>query len=334
MKHSTFALCPASPSHLLKHWPAYAPSPLVRAHLSQKPLLLKDETSRMGLGSFKALGGAYAVARLIMGDEEYWGRPLADFHAKAKGMTFICASAGNHGISVAAGAQLFGAKARIHLSTLVPAAFAVRLKSLGAQVVISGETYEQSVQSAIEEAARGDGIHLADGSWEGYTEPPRLVMEGYTIIAEEMRAEFEEKDDWPSHVFLQAGVGGMAGAITYMIRKNWSVQPHITVVEPNRAPCLRDSVEAGRLVEVSGPVSNMGRLDCKTASMLGFEILREKADHFTTITDAQAQSAVNDLCAYNLYSTPSGAAGFAAVEQAKLGKNARALVLITEGVLS
>ena len=184
------------------------------------------------------------------------------------------------------------------------------------------------------DAAQGNGIHLADGSWQGYIEPPRLVMEGYTIIAEEMRKDFEECGEWPTHVFLQAGVGGLAGAITYMIRKNWQVQPHIAVVEPDSAPCLRASVSAGRLTEVKGPASVMGRLDCKSASLLAFEILSNKADEFLTISDQQAQLAAKALAKEGIATTPSGAAGYAGFLKASLDENARALIIVTEGPLS
>ncbi|CUI85134.1 Putative diaminopropionate ammonia-lyase [Cognatishimia activa] len=285
----------------------------------------------MELGAFKALGGVYAVAQIIIGPGGSQDMPLSEMREKAGTMTFICASAGNHGMAVAAGARIFGAKARIHLPETAPQVFEKRLVQQGAQVVRSAATYEESVRCAIKDAADNNDIHLADGSWEGYMEPPRLVMEGYTVIAQELREAFVETGDWPTDVFLQAGVGGLAAAITYMIRANWPVQPKITVVEPENAPCLRDGVKAGQVVTVVGPVSNMGRLDCKTASMLALEVLRQMADSFVTVSDHQAQLATESLAAVDIRTTPSGASGLAALLASDISVDARPLVIISEG---
>lgn len=270
----------------------------------------------MGLGAFKALGGVYAVAKLI---EARVGHPLEpgsflDDPVKdiARTMSFVCASAGNHGLAVAAGARIFGASARIHLAKTVPENFAVRLREKGAEVVRSGDDYEASVAAAIADAEATGAIHLADGSWPGYTEPPRLVMEGYTVIAEEIREALEDSGTWPSHVYLQAGVGGFAAGVAYMIRSNWAVQPRIVVVEPEAAPCLGESARAGVIVTVDGPVSNMGRLDCKTPSMLAFDILKQCADDWVTISDQMALDAVEHARELSFSTTPSGVAGLAA----------------------
>ena len=315
MKHSKL-LDVSLPLKLLGHCPAYAASPLGHRILKGRSILIKDETDRMGLGAFKALGGVYAVAKLIEarsgGMIEAQGFQSEAARQLAGEMTFVCASAGNHGLSVAAGAKLFGAKARIYLSKAVPEDFAIRLENKAAEVDRAGDDYEASVSAAIEDAERTGAIHLADGSWPGYTEPPRLVMEGYTVISEEMRKQFEADSNWPSDVYLQAGVGGLAAAIAFMIRLNWAVQPRIVVVEPDAAPCLKESVAAGRIVTVDGPDSNMGRLDCKTPSMLAYDILKECADEWVTITDQQAVDAVNVAGDLGYSTTPSGVAGFAA----------------------
>jgi diaminopropionate ammonia-lyase len=101
-----------------------------------------------------------------------------------------------------------------------------RLSAKGAEVVRSGAVYEDSIAAAIADAEATGAIHLADGSWPGYTEPPRLVMEGYTVMAEETARDLRSGEmAWPSHVYLQAGVGGMAAAVAAMIRSNWAVQP-------------------------------------------------------------------------------------------------------------
>lgn len=330
-------LDPVRPRRFLTACPAYAVSPLRRHSLDGRFFWIKDETARMGLGAFKALGGVYAVAALIgtaacVADEPE-NLLRDDVRARAAEMTFVCASAGNHGMAVAAGAKLFGARCRIHLSATVPAGFAKRLRAKGADVVRSGETYEESVAAAIADAAETGAVHLADGSWPQYTEPPRLVMEGYTVIAEEMRQSFEMTGDWPARVYLQAGVGGLAAAMAFMIRRNWSVQPEIVVVEPDAAPCLAESVKAGEIVTVEGPVSNMGRLDCKTPSMLALEILTETADRYVTVTDDEAAEAADRAGKLGVPTTPSGAAGLAALLREPVGPG-EALVILSEGAVA
>lgn len=327
-------LDPGRPLNLLKACPAYVASPLTQTDLSGRRFFIKDETHRMNLGAFKAMGGVYAVARLI---ESHIGRPIAPdafrsdaVRADAAALTFVCASAGNHGMSVAAGAALFGARSRIFLAETVDEAFATRLRGKGAEVVRAGATYEESVAAAMHNADKTGAIHLADGSWPGYTEPPRLVMEGYTVIAEEMRNTLEQSATWPDHVYLQAGVGGLAAAMAQMIRRNWAVQPQITVVEPDAAPCLRDSIAAGDIVTVTGPVSDMGRLDCKTPSMLAYDILKDTADRFVTVSEEQAADAVGIAAGAGFATTPSGAAGLAA---ALSETAARPLVILSEGAV-
>ncbi|GIR45930.1 MAG: hypothetical protein CM15mP54_27840 [Paracoccaceae bacterium] len=216
------------------------------------------------------------------------------------------------------------------MSDTVPEDFALRLKHKNAEVVRSGANYEESIEAAIKDANDSGAIHLADGSWPGYIEPPRLVMEGYTIMAKELREEFEQLNDWPTHVYLQAGVGGFAAAIAFEIRKSWRVQPEILIVEPDAAPCLKESIKHGKILTVEGPVSDMGRLDCKTPSLLAFEILSSAANDFCLITEEQAQDAVRIAGEMGLATSPSGAAGLAAL-LANSYKDASSLVFFTEG---
>jgi diaminopropionate ammonia-lyase len=245
---------------------------------------------------------------------------------------FVCASAGNHGMAVAAGARIFGSKARIFLAKDVPAGFETRLRERqGAEVVRAGDTYEESVEAAKHNAQQTGAILLADGSWPGYVHPPSLVMEGYTAMAEELREHFEAAGQWPSHVFLQAGVGGIAGAITHMIRANWAVQPHIIIVEPDAAPCLLESHKAGKPVAVSGPSSNMGRLDCKEPSIIAHGIMQRCDVDFILVSDAEAAEAAAWLGRHGLATTPSGAAGLAGL--VKHGACALPLVIVTEGAV-
>ena len=332
------------PLELLEVCPSYKQTPLVEISvLNNIRLFVKDETSRMGLGSFKALGGIYAVAKFLL---EQWQEEngsqlpvqrLTDPQVRSwsNKFTFVCASAGNHGIAVAKGAELFNANCRVHIARSVPASFSEKLTTLGAAVIRSGETYEESMVAAMNDNSKGE-VLLADSSWPGYYHLPMLVMEGYTVIAEEMRQVFLRADNWPTHVFLQAGVGGLAASMAFEIRKNWKQQPRIIVVEPNAAPCLFESHKLGRATSVSGPISSMGRLDCKEPSLIAFKLLNELADDFVCVSDDDANTAANFLVQNKVATTPSGAAGLAAIfSNAKLNiaipDHSACLVIATEG---
>ena len=300
--------------------PIYTPTALTRLIDNGKPVWIKDESTRFGLGSFKALGGIYAVAQLLLDtvEEQTGSRPTMEelfseeVRKIASSQTYVCASAGNHGMAVATGAQLFGANARIYVSKEVPGSFAIRLRERGAEACIAGANYEESLEAANKDVEQSGALLLADGSWEGYLKPPSLVMEGYTVLACELRDSFAASGEWPSDVYLQAGVGGMAAAVTHMIRLDWLVQPRIVIVEPTAARCLALSAAKGELVEATGPISNMGRLDCKAASLLAFDTLIRSDVEYQSVSDEEAQAAVTAFEKSAVYSTPSGVAGYAA----------------------
>lgn len=331
-----FRTSSARPMEMLSQCPVYQAtrlfeSPELASEVGVAHLHLKDESTRMRLGSFKALGGAYAVAQMISDQAQTHNMESPEARQAAQGMTFMTASAGNHGLSVAAGARVFGARAVIYLSSSVPEGFANRIRSLDAEVVRVDGSYEDSVAAAKADAERDNGILLADGSWPGYIDRPALVMEGYTVLAQECRTVFEKSGEWPTQVLLQAGVGGLAASMAAHIRRYWPEQPTITIVEPDAAPCLLESVRAQKLFHVEGPLSNMGRLDCKDASLIAFESLRHDADFFVTITDRQATEATRRLAKHGIQTTPSGAASFAALSEIELEPSDRCLVIITEG---
>lgn len=321
------------PTHvaaLLAKCPMHAPTPLLdlpelASQMGVAQLHLKDERQRMGLGSFKALGAAYAIAREAADrvQDDQWAQALT-------GEVFITASAGNHGLSVAAGARLFGAKAIIYLAHTVPEAFAERLRASGADVVRAGATYEDSMVAAQTSSAQGNGRLLSDSSWAGYTELPSRVMEGYLQLAVEAVAQINEV---PTHIFLQAGVGGLAAAVAAYCRSVWGDAPVIVVVEPDAAPALIQSIQAGEVVDTSGPVSAMGRLDCKTPSMIALAGLARDANIFMTITEQDGAIGVEALAAHGVQTTPSGGAGIAAALAGitGMGADARVMAIISEG---
>ncbi len=277
----------------------------------------------MGLGSFKALGAAYAIARAAAAKG-------GDLQGALLGRTYVTASAGNHGLSVAAGARVFGARAVIYLADTVPEGFARRLQTMGAQVVRGGADYEASMAAAGAAAEANGWVLLSDGSWPGYVDLPFRVMEGYRQIATEIAAHLSGA---PTHVLLQAGVGGLAAAMAAELRLAWGDAVQMIVIEPEAAPALIESIRAGRVVVTEGPASAMGRLDCKTPSMLALADLARDADWFVTLTEADAAAGAAAVAACGLPSTPSGAAGVAALLAGLkgVGPDAHVLCILSEG---
>ncbi len=318
---------------LLSRCPAAMATPLVQAaDLARAAgiaaLAVKDERGRMGLGSFKALGAAYVVACDAAARAADAGRDTL------QGATYVTASAGNHGLSVAAGAAMFGARAVIYIAETVPESFAHRLRDKGAEVVRAGADYEASMAAAGQAAETEGWTLLSDSSWEGYLERPYRLMEGYLAL---MAETVEQSEHPPSHIFVQAGVGGLAGAVAAFARSAWGDAPRIVVVEPEAAPALYESIRAGRAVATQGPVSAMGRLDCKEPSLIALQGLARDADLFVTISEAEAHAAMTPLADACLATTPSGGAGVAAVlasgplrADLQLDGESRVLTFLTE----
>ncbi|MEY8842262.1 pyridoxal-phosphate dependent enzyme [Cribrihabitans sp. XS_ASV171] len=315
-----------APLALLARCPAAAQTPLsempnLAETLGIGALWIKDERERMGLGSFKALGAAYVIACEAEAGE-------------ARGRTYVTASAGNHGLSVAAGARVFAARAKVFIAEQVPESFAQRLEAEGAEVIREGADYEASMAAAARAAEAPGHVLLSDSSWPGYVERPHRLMEGYLALMAEV---FEQMDETPTHIMLQAGVGGLAGAAAAMARAHWGDAPRIVVVEPENAPALMASIEAGGPVHAPGPPSCMGRLDCKEPSLIALKGLARDANDFVTITEDEGQEGADLAARFDLASTPSGAAGLAGLAaagqwRAALGLDAdsRVLVILSE----
>ncbi|WP_299668194.1 pyridoxal-phosphate dependent enzyme [uncultured Ruegeria sp.] len=290
-------------------------------------LWVKDERPRMGLGSFKALGAAYVIACQA---NEASDNPNTN---TLKGRTYVTASAGNHGLSMAAGARSFGADAVVYIAEPVPESFAERLRAQDAQVVRVGADYAASMDAASGAAQENGWTLLSDSSWEGYTELPHLLMEGYLQMAVETAEQCPEA---PTHILLQAGVGGMAGAVAAYARVVWGDAPQIIVVEPSSAPALQASIEAGHSVFADGPDSIMGRLDCKEPSLIALNGLARDADLFLTIDDSDVAAQLPNMAEADLETSASGGAGIAAVlnDAARtglgIGPDAKVLCMLTE----
>ncbi len=319
-------------ARLLGQCPAHGETPLTSApdlarFASIGEIWVKDERGRMGLGSFKALGAAYVIACHAS------DREAAPADTTLSDRTYVTASAGNHGMSVAAGARLFGARAIVYIAETVPETFAERLKGKGADVRREGADYAASMEAA-QRAAEAEGhTLLSDSSWPGYTELPLILMEGYLQMAAEAARQVPRA---PSHIYLQAGVGGLAGAMAAYARSVWGDAPTIIVVEPEAAPALQASIAAGKSVFAPGPDSIMGRLDCKEPSLIALNGLARDADLFLTLSDAAVLGELGRMKDAGFATTASGGAGLSAVLNPEarsavgLGPDARALFVLSE----
>jgi diaminopropionate ammonia-lyase len=290
-------------------WPGYKPTPLrhlsgLAAAASVGEILYKDEAERFGLGSFKGLGGAYAVLRVLQSGiltrthrsvsalDLTSGR-YADLTST---MTVTGATDGNHGRSVAWGAQMFGCRCVIYVHETVSEGRCRAIAAYGAEVRRVQGTFDDAVRRAAADARAQGWTVVADTSHEGYTDIPRDVMQGYALMAEEALAQ---TPSIPTHVFVQGGVGGLAAAVcSYLWERLGADRPRYGVVEPDKADCLYRSAVAGRPTPAEGALDTiMAGLACGEVSILAWRILEKGADVFMTIKDAAAADCMRLLAA-------------------------------------
>lgn len=336
----------------IRTWPGYTPTTLrsmdrMAAALGVGSVLYKDEAERFGLGSFKALGGAYAVLRLLaerLGtttDRLRCGR----IGEQGAALTVTTATAGNHGRSVAWGASMAGCRCRVYVHAAVPEQRANAIGALGAEVVrISGD-YDDAVRICAAESARNGWLVVSDTSYENYLQVPRLVMAGYTTLAAEVT---EQAPEPITHVFVQAGVGGLAAALAARFWMDMGeARPRLVIVESERAACLMTSARRGRATPVKvRHESVMGGISCGAPSLIAWEIVRRAASHFVTVADAPVAAALKMLASGDagggpVAAGPCSAAGVLALmgaacmpevrEAMVLDADARVLLVGTEG---
>ncbi len=314
---------------LLRLSPRYAPTPLLdlpklATHLGVVQFLAKDEGRRM-LGSFKSLGGTYAGLRAFA---RIAGTDIAElFDRKPRALpALICASDGNHGLAVAAAAKFAGAPARIYLHRGVGAARADRIKAQGAEIAWIDGTYDDAVDAALAAARAGEGVLVADTTHDASDPVSADVLAGYGVLACEVRRQVEAAGQArATHLFVQAGCGGLAAALTLGL-KEWMAPPAaIVVVEPEKAACVGATLDQGRVVRVAGDlVTSAEMLSCGEASAPALDVLRQAGAKAVTVSDASLGRAVELLrdCG-GPRTTPSGAAGLAGVMSGMASREAR-----------
>lgn len=342
----------------LRHRTNYAVTPLhdlpgLAAQLGVGAIQVKDEGHRLGLGSFKALGGSYVVVRLVLEEAaRRLARPVEIGELQtpavrevAASLTFSCATDGNHGRSVAQGAQLVGARAAIFVHSGVSEERIAAIARFGATMIRAEGTYDDSVAEAARVSAEKGWTVVSDTSWPGYERIPGLVMQGYTALVAESLRQMKEP---PTHVFVQVGVGGIAAAVAaHFALVLGAARPIFVAVDPARAACMFESARAGGPVKAAvGQPTVMAMLDCYEPSLVAWRILSRVADAFMTVEDEDAVAVMNRL-ARPVADDPvvvageSGGAGLAGLiraagdpavrAQLKLDAISRVFVVNTEG---
>ncbi len=322
----------AAAHRAISKWDGYGPTPLIPLEAMARAagvgaILYKHEGRRFSLKSFKALGGAYAVERLV------------EQRGSAEGLTVTCATDGNHGRAVAWGAKRLGVTAIIYVHETVSEGRAKAIAAFGAEVRRVPGNYDDAVRASAEAAAANGWTIVSDTSWPGYDVIPRDVMQGYAVLA----LEAEGQGAAPTHIFVQGGVGGLAaGVLSYHWEKQGAQRPVVVVVEPDRADCMFQSALAGRWTTVGGDLDTiMAGLACGEPSKLAWALLSPGADAFVTITDERAADAMRDLAPLGIAAGESGVAGLAGFRAVAgdarvraalgLGPASRVLCIGTEG---
>jgi len=329
--------------------PQCAPTPLVDAtalagQLGLARVLVKAETQRMGLPSFKILGASWATYRALCdragGTPEPWADvdELARRLAHLRPLTLVAATDGNHGRAVARMARLLGFGARVYVPAGTADARLDALRAEGASTVVVEGDYDAAVARAAEEAGERCVV-ISDTSWPGYEVTPRRVIDGYsTIFAEVDEAIAAAGGAAPDVVVVPVGVGAlMAAAVVH--HRAAGPGPLLVGVEPATANCLQVSTEAGRPTVVPGPhPSMMVGLNCGTPSRVAWPLVAGGVDWFVSIDDDRAASAMVELARAGVAAGETGAAALAGLIELRAGghlerpETATALVLVTEGV--
>jgi diaminopropionate ammonia-lyase len=339
-------------------WPGYAQTPLVALEGLAKTLGIaelhyKDEGGRFGLGSFKALGGAYAVGRAVakfvsaeIDSNVSAAELLSGAHTEVtQRFTVTCATDGNHGRSVAWGAQRFGCGCVIYVHQTVSQGRIDAIASYGAQVIVHPGHYDETVRRATDDARASGWTVVSDTSWDGYLDIPRDVMHGYCLMCSEALAQLPQA---PTHVVVPGGVGGVAAAVCAALWWHYGAErPNLIIAEPSNAACLMESAAAGMRTGLAGDIETvMAGLSCGEPSQLAWEILRLGTRDFVVVDDAMAIAAMRTLAFPHAGDTAivageSAACVIAALERARdtpslatglaLDGTSRVLVFGTEG---
>jgi diaminopropionate ammonia-lyase len=344
-----------SPAHLFAAlWPGKGAPPLMdlpglASLCGLRRVIVKDE-SRRGLGNFKSLGGTYAGMRALaraMGDPTH--AALLDARGSRRTLpTLICASAGNHGLAVAAAAESAGTHARIYLHAGVSDVRVRRLCDRGAELVRLAGTYDDAVEAAARAPTAGEGLLISDISGRSDDRALGDVMAGYDVMAQEIVGQLPGRGEVElTHLFVQAGVGGLAAALAQGLCERLARPLRVVVVEPAAARCvaagIAAGIAAGRPVRISGDLASAAEmLSCGQVSAPALEVLLRHRATTIGVDNATLMRAVSWLAQVGgPATTPSGAAGLAGLLAAQSGSpdipgialsaRSQVLLVVTEG---
>lgn len=264
-------------------WGYYQPTKLVSlphlaAWLGVKGIYVKDESTRFGLKAFKALGGSYAICSYLA---DRYSLPLnfdgiknANLGTREPGLTFATTTDGNHGRGVAWTAKILGLNAVVYMPKGSTQERVDNIKGEGAQVTVTDYNYDETVRLLAKEAAAKGWVVVQDTAWEGYTDIPLKIMQGYTTMVSEALEKIPEK---PTHVFVQAGVGSLAAAVQAVVYNTYGPKaPIFTVLEAEAANCFYRSFSKGAPTAVTGSMSTiMAGLACGEVNPLAWKIIQQ-----------------------------------------------------------
>ena len=319
----------------ISNWKNYSPTPLIELNKLSKELNLnkifyKDESKRFNLKSFKALGGAYAVEKITKGNKD---------------IVVATATAGNHGRSVAWGARRLGLKCKIFISEYVSDARGQAMAELGADVIKVKGNYENSLIECIKQSTENNWQIVQDVAWKNYTIVPKYTMAGYTVMMKEIIDQINKNKI--SHIILQAGVGGMAGAMIAGIARYLENVPITLIVEPDSAACVMESIKSGKIEKIDiKKESLMGGMSCGEVSLVPWEILKNSVKFCISLPDDDIAKTMKFLgnCSFSeekIIAGENSAPGVISLitscendkirEKLKLNSNSNILVIGCEG---
>ena len=335
-------------------FPQYRPTPLRRlqalaGQMGVGEIFVKDESYRFGLNAFKVLGGSFAIGQYIaqrlsrdLSELPYSVMTSPEVKGELGELTFVTATDGNHGRGVAWTANQLGQKSVVYMPKGSAPERLENIRKENSDASITDLRYDDTVRLAKQRAEQPNCVLVQDTSWDGYTEVPSWILQGYTTMAQEAA---EQLTEMPTHIFLQAGVGAMAGAVTGYYRARYGENcPKIVLVEPYGAACIYESMEAddGQPHTAKGNGETiMAGLNCGSPCTVAWDILRDYGSYALECGDDAAKLGMRTLRRFGIVSGESGASGIGAFlelaqspeQKAKLGigPDAKILFFSTEG---
>jgi diaminopropionate ammonia-lyase len=322
---------PSAPKDFHRSMPGYRRTPLVdlpglAEELAVGRVLVKDESSRLGLPSFKILGASWAVCRAVGARDSSSTLPqtlqeLRSLRSRLGRLTLVTATDGNHGRAVARMARLIECDAHVFVPDVAGRAAAATIEQEGAEVTVIADSYDETVTRAARSAGDPHAVLVQDTSWPGYERIPQWIVDGYSTLFREIHAEVDAIGiPHVDVITVPTGVGSLAQAAVTAARSSPAERAPsaLLAVEPDSAACLTASLQEGRPITVPTGRTSMAGLNCGTPSTIAWPFLVHGLDAAITVSDDQVGLAARDLGLGGVSSGPCGAASLAALRAALL----------------